>query len=127
VARRLKMRGRVLVRRGIAAAHMTTAKAQAQVEPFRAYPEAVLATIGAGWDVGGGLEVFAGRCVGHVKRAMSASAAQVRKWVAPQTGSVPAMKLLSWNPKTSIVIPQGESFTPISTARSSSSLIDATP
>ena len=58
---------------------------------------------------------------------MSASAAQVRKWVAPQTGSMPSMKDDSGKPNTSIVMPHGESFTPSSRERSISSSIDATP
>ena len=125
--RRAEMRARVLVGRAIAAADVSAAKAQAQMEPLCAGQEALLATTGIGKDVLGRLKVAACCRIDHVNRAMSASAAQDRKWVAPQTGSMPSMKLFSSNPNTSIVIPHGESFTPISTARSSSSVIEATP
>jgi hypothetical protein len=133
----------VLVRRAIAAADMAASKAETQVEPLAADPEAVLATVRAGDDLGADVEMPALGAVrfdrrshrrddgrpepDQVNRAMSASAAQVRKWVAPQTGSIPSMKLSSLNPNTSIVIPHGDSFTPSSTARSRSSSMEATP
>lgn len=125
---RLVVRSRVLVRRAITTADVTTVEAEAQMEPLGSGQETVRAAAGAGWnDLPSGVEMVAGGRVDHVNRAMSASAAQDRKWVAPQTGSVPSMKLSSANPNTSIVIPHGDSFTPISTARSRSSPIEATP
>lgn len=139
---------RVLIRRAVAAADVPARQAQPEMEPLSTGPQAVRAAIAAGLDVadgnvlarrGVGLDSDArcgtgaetdpgsGRTVAHVNRAMSASAAQLRKWVAPQTGSVPAMKDSSLKPNTSIVMPHGDSFTPSSTARSRSSSIEATP
>src|SRR5712692_7220576 len=51
MARGMEVLGGVLVGRLVAAAHVTTLQADAQVHPARASPQAVLAAEGAGLDI----------------------------------------------------------------------------
>src|SRR3954454_21265531 len=55
----MEMSGRMPARRVVAAAHVTARLAHPQVDPVATDPQAVLAALGAGLDVGDGLEVCA--------------------------------------------------------------------
>jgi hypothetical protein len=67
------------------------------------------------------------KAAAQTKSETSESEAQSRKCVAPQTGSMPSMNPSLLKPKTSMVMPHGIILTPISTASSRSSSMEATP
>jgi hypothetical protein len=51
VVGRMEMPGRVLILRGVTAAHMATGEAEAQVDPAVTDFQAILAAVGAGGDL----------------------------------------------------------------------------